>query len=105
MAETRLKQALSSQPDSGPLNFSLGNIYARTKRWNDAQQAYFKAVTGDPGNPDYLFNLAISLDQMRQPKLAAKYYAVALSAAESRPATFDKNQVSDRLQKLQQQPQ
>ena len=104
VAETRLKQALSSQPDSAALNFSLGNIYSRSKRWNDAQQAYFKAMAGDPGNPDYLFNLAVSLDQMHQPKLAEKYYVQAVAAAEIRPAGFDKARVNERLQKLQQQP-
>lgn len=100
-AETRIKQALSSQPDSPALNFSLGNIYARSKRWNEAQQAYFKAMAGDPGNPDYLFNLAVSLEQLHQPKLAASYYTQAIAATELRPAGFDKEQASERLQKLQ----
>ena len=104
VAEIRLKQALANQPDSAPLNFSLGNLYSRGKRWSDAQQAYFKAVAGDPGNPDYLFNLAVSLDQMHQPKLAEKYYVQAIAAAVGRPAGFDKNRVDERLQKLQQQP-
>jgi Tfp pilus assembly protein PilF len=101
-AETRVKQALSAQPDSPALNFSLGNIYARSKRWGDAQQFYFKATTGDPSNPDYLFNLAVSLEQLRQPKLAATYYAQAIAAAETRPGSFDKTKASERLQQLQQ---
>jgi Tfp pilus assembly protein PilF len=101
-AETRIKQALSTQPDSPALNFSLGNVWARNKRWNDAQQAYFKAVSGDPGNPDYLFNLAVSLEQLRQPKLAANYYAQAVAAADNRPGSFDKAKASERLQQLQQ---
>ena len=104
VAEVRLKQALSSQPDSAALNFSLGNIYAKAKRWADAQQAYFKASTADPGNPDYLFNLAVSLDQLQQPRLAAKYYAQALAAAKSRPTAIDQAQAQERLQKLQQLP-
>lgn len=101
-AETRVKQALSTQPDSPALNFTLGNIYARGKRWHDAQQAYFKAVGGDPGNPDYLFNLAVSLDQIRQPKLATTYYAQALAAADNRPVSFDRARLGERLQQLQQ---
>ena len=103
-AESRLRQALSAQPDSPALNFSLGNAYSRSRRWNEAQQSYFKAMSGDPGNPDYLFNLAISLDQMHQDKLAADFYAQAIAAANSRPASFDKSQARDRLQKLQQLP-
>lgn len=103
-AESRLKQALSAQPDSAALNFGLGNLYASAKRWPDAQQAYFKAVAADPGNPDYLFNLAVSLDQLRQPKLAANYYAQAIAAAGNRAGSFDKGRASERLQQLQQQP-
>lgn len=101
-AETRLKQALATQPDSAALNFSLGNVYAHSKRWSEAQQVYFKAMTADPGNPDYLFNLAISLDQLRQPKLAATYYAQAIAATDNRPGGFDKTKASERLQQLQQ---
>lgn len=103
-AETRVKQALSAQPESGPLNFALGNLYARGKRWLDAQQAYFKAVANDPGNPDYLFNLAVSLDQIRQSKLASTYYAQAIAAADTRPASFDRTRAGARLQQLQQTP-
>lgn len=104
-AETHVKQALSAQPDSAPLNFALGNVYAQGKRWHDAQQAYFRAVASDPGNPDYLFNLAVSLDQIRQSKLAATYYAQAIAAADSRPAGFDKARAGERLQQLQQTQQ
>ena len=103
-AETRLKQALSTQPDSAPLNFSLGNLYAAAKRWPEAQHVYFKAMTADPGNPDYLFNLAVSLDQLGQPRLAASYYAQAVAATGNRSGSFDKASANERLQKLQQQP-
>ncbi|MFY9329386.1 MAG: tetratricopeptide repeat protein [Georgfuchsia sp.] len=100
-AEMRLRQALSTQPDSAPLNFGLGNLYAAAKRWPEAQQAYFKAMAADQGNPDYLFNLAISLDQLRQPKLASNYYAQAIAAAKNRPGSFDQSRASERLQQLQ----
>ena len=101
-AEMRLKQALSAQPDSAPLNFGLGNLCAAAKRWPEAQQAYFKAVTADPGNPDYLFNLAVSLDQLRQTRLAANYYTQAIAAAGNRPAGFDPGRADERLRQLQQ---
>lgn len=101
-AEMRLKQALSTQPDSAPLNFGLGNLCAAAKRWPEAQQAYFKAVTADPGNPDYLFNLAVSLDQLRQPRLAASYYAQAIAAARGRSASFDQTKANERLRQLPQ---
>lgn len=98
--ESRLKSSLAAQPESGPLNFALGNLYSRQKRWSDAQQVYFNAVAADPDNPDYLFNLAVSLDHLRQPKLAAQHYRLALDAAQQRPAAFDRERVSLRLAQL-----
>jgi tetratricopeptide (TPR) repeat protein len=99
--ESRMKSLLSAQGDLPVVNFALGNLYARQQRWSEAQQAYFKAITADAGNPDYLFNLAISLDQLHQPKLAAQYYGQALNAAETRPAAFDRNLAARRIRELQ----
>jgi tetratricopeptide (TPR) repeat protein len=98
--ESRLKSALAAQPESGPLNFALGNLYARQGRWSEAQQVYFNAVAADADNPDYLFNLAISLDHLRQTKLAAQHYRLALDAAQRRPAAFDRERVRLRLAEL-----
>jgi tetratricopeptide (TPR) repeat protein len=100
LSESRLKTLLASQPDSATLNFALGNLQARQTRWSDAQQAYFRAHTAEPENADYLFNLAVSLDQLHQKKLAAQYYQSALNAAETRSAAFDRNQVKNRLLEL-----
>lgn len=99
--ESRLRNLLASQPESAPLNFALGNLLSRQNRWAEAQQAYFSAVAGDGDNPDFLFNLAVSLDHLRQPKLAAQHYRLALEAAERRPAAFDRIRVQKRLQELQ----
>jgi tetratricopeptide (TPR) repeat protein len=100
-SESRLKNLLASQPDSPFLNFTLGNLYAGQGRWNDAQQAYFRAYAADSENPDYQFNLAVSLEQLRQPRLALQYYQGALAAAAQRPAAFDRNQVAGRVIELQ----
>jgi len=100
-SESRLKNLLAGQPDSPTLNFTLGNLYAQQGRWNEAQQAYFRAYTGDGENPDYQFNLAVSLEQLRQPRLALQYYQGALAAATQRPAAFDRNQVAGRVSELQ----
>ena len=103
--ESRLKTLLSAQPESAPLNFALGNLYARQQRWPEAQQVYFNAVAADGDNPDYLFNLAVSLDHIRQSRPAAQYYRLALDAATRRPAAFDRDQVRRRLAELQPEPQ
>jgi len=99
--ESRLKSLLAAQPESGPLNFALGNLYSRQSRWSEAQQVYFNAVAADADNPDYLFNLAVSLDHLRQPKLAAQHYRLALDASQRRPAAFDRERARLRLAELQ----
>lgn len=98
--ESRLKSLLSAQPESAALNFALGNLYSRQGRWPEAQQAYFNAVAVDGDNPDYLFNLAVSLDHLRQARLAGQHYRLALEAAARRPAAFDRTQVERRLGEL-----
>ena len=64
-----------------------------------------RAVTGDPDNADFLFNLAVSLDHLHQNKLAAQYYQMALKTAEAngatRPVSFDRIQVRVRISELQ----
>ncbi len=99
-AESRLKSLIAAQPDLAPLHFALGNLYARQGRWNEAQGAFFKAYTGDAENPDYLFNLAVSLDHLHQARLAAQYYTQALAAAKTRTANFDAAQATARLREL-----
>ena len=100
-AESRLKTALASQPDSPALLFALGNVYARQLRWSEAQQAYFRAYSTEPDNADFIFNLAVSLDHLHQNKLAAQYYQMALNAAGTANASFDKIQVKNRVLELQ----
>ncbi len=102
-SESRLRTALSSQPDSPALLFALGNLYAREQRWGEAQQAYFRAYSTEPDNADFIFNLAVSLDQLHQDRLAAQYYQMALNAAEApggSHAGFDRSQVRKRIQEL-----
>jgi Flp pilus assembly protein TadD len=100
-AESRLKTLLAEQPESPYLHFALGNLLARNARWAEAQQSYFTAHTLAPLDPDYLFNLAVSLDQLHQTRLAAQYYLQALAAAAVQPAGFDAAQLAARLQALQ----
>ena len=100
-AESRLKSISAAQPELAAPHFALGNLYARHGRWPEAQQAYFRAFNAEPDNPDILYNLAISLEHLRQNKLAAQYYSQAIAAAQIRPAGFDKVQAAARLQTLQ----
>ncbi len=98
--ESRLKLLLSQQPQSAALHFALGNHYAEQSRWGDAQQAYFNAYGIDPGNAQFAFNLAVSLDHLGQSKPAAQYYQRALQLDTSDSAGFDRTQTQQRLQEL-----
>jgi tetratricopeptide (TPR) repeat protein len=88
LAESRVKTLLAGDPEAGALHFALGNQYAQQARWAEAQQAYFRAYVADPENPDFAFNLAVSLDHLRQSALALEYYRRALTLAEKRAASF-----------------
>jgi tetratricopeptide (TPR) repeat protein len=98
--ESRLKTLLAADPEAGVLHFALGNHYVQQRRWVDAQQSYLRAATSDPDNPDYAYNLAVSLEQLRQPGPALDYYRRALSLAQRRNASFDASAVRERAQQL-----
>jgi tetratricopeptide (TPR) repeat protein len=99
-AESRLKTLLAADPEAGVLHFTLGNQYALQSRWAEAQQAYFRAHAADPDNPDFAFNLAVSLDQLRQSNLALEYYRRALALSEKRAASFTPETARERVQQL-----
>ncbi|HEV3007726.1 MAG TPA: tetratricopeptide repeat protein, partial [Burkholderiales bacterium] len=88
-AESRVKSMLAEHPAAHVLNFTLGNQFAQQGRWAEAQQEYFKAFAAEPDNADFAYNLAVSLDHLRQPRLALEYYRRALSLAKARSASFD----------------
>jgi tetratricopeptide (TPR) repeat protein len=99
-AESRLKSLLSSDPDSGVLHAALGNQYALQGRWPEAQQAYFRAYSAEPDNPDLAYNLAVSLDHLRQAALAAEYYRRAIALGAKRPFSFDTASARQRAEAL-----
>jgi Tfp pilus assembly protein PilF len=96
-AESRLKTLIDRDP-SPHLYQALGNLYAEQARWHDAQAAYFEAWRGAPDNADYAFNLAVSLDQLRQYPAALTYYEKALTSGGAH--RFDRTQAEARVQQL-----
>ncbi len=99
--EAQLKALISKDPNAAPLQFALGNLYAGERRWTEAQQAFFEAYRLDAANADYLFNLAVSLDQLNQPRLALDYYQKSLVQAVKTGAQFDRNVAQRRAAELQ----
>jgi tetratricopeptide (TPR) repeat protein len=98
--ESRLKLLLSEQGNAAVLHFALGNLYAGQSRWGEAQQAYFNAVALEPGNAEFAYNLAVSLDHLGQVGPAAQHYRRALELDPLRSAGFDHSQVSRRIEEL-----
>ena len=99
-AESRLKTLLATDPGAHVLNFALGNQLAQQGRWPEAQQQYFKAFAADPENADFAYNVAVSLDHLRQPKLALEYYQRAVALAANRGASFDTAAARARIAQL-----
>lgn len=99
--EGRLMRWLQTEPGNGPLNFALGNHYARRARWEQAQEAYFRAYGQDPSNADYAFNLGVSLDRLNKRALALKYYRLALDNAAGSAAGFDSATATARISALE----
>jgi tetratricopeptide (TPR) repeat protein len=87
--ESRVKTLLAADPSAHALNFALGNQLAQQNRWAEAQQEYFKAYTAEPDNADFAYNVAVSLDHLRQPRQALDYYQRAIGLSEKRGASFD----------------
>jgi Tfp pilus assembly protein PilF len=99
-SESRIKTLLSQQPNSDYLYFALGNIYLSQSRWPEAQEAFFHAYQLSPDNPDYTFNLAVSLDHLNQPRPAADFYRKSLDLSLGHPANFDRESLENRLRIL-----
>ena len=99
-SESVLKVMIQEAPEHAFLHFTLGNIYAAQQRWAEAQQAFFDAYNNDSSNPDFAFNLAVSLDRMGQGRSALDYYQTALRLADGHSSSFDTAAVLSRVQTL-----
>ena len=100
--EKELTALLARNPQSAPLNFAMGNVYAGQQKWKSAQGAYFNAWVNDRKNPVYLVNLAISLDQLGKTGEAKTFYEDALRYAGNGNAGFSIQAIKDRLQQINQ---
>lgn len=93
--EGELLRLIALDPTVPASHFALGNFYAAQRRWSEAQPSFFEAVRLTPQNPDYAYNLAVSLDQLGQTKTAVDFYRRALAAKGQ--AQFDRTAVERRL--------
>ncbi len=98
--EKFLHNMLQKNPDAPHLNFALGNVYAQQKKWKSAQQSYFNAWQHDIENADYIFNLAVSLDQLGKPEQAVNFYRDSLSKSNNKQVSFSREAVQKRITEL-----
>ena len=98
--ESRLRELLARSPQEADLNHSLALVLSGERRWSEAQQLFFKAHTLAPQEPQFAYNLAVTLDQLRKSTLAAQYYETALSLAQGKAASFDEARARTRLATL-----
>ena len=98
--ESKLKFMLQRQPSATHLNFALGNYYAGKGKWPEAQAEYFKAWQGNSNNADYIYNLAVSLDQLGKSNEALRFYKESLSFGSQQNVSFSISVVEKRIEKI-----
>ena len=101
LTERKLKSLVGRIPaHDDRLYFALGNLYAELGRWYDAQQNYFNAYSADSNNPDYAFNLAVSLEYVGRQDIALDYYKVAQDLAKTGAYSFEDSVLTTRILQL-----
>ena len=101
LSEQRIKSLIGAEPAvDSRLYFSLGNIYAEQQRWVEAQESYFSAFSRDAENPDYAYNLAVTLDYLNKRDIALRYYREALKLSNTAPSGFDADTLRARIADL-----
>jgi len=98
--EKYMLNMLQKNPDDAHLNFALGNIYAQQNKWKLAQQSYFNAWQRDNENADYIFNLAVTMDQLGKRQQAVGFYQDSLSKSDNRQVSFSREAVQKRIAEL-----
>ncbi|MBK9237965.1 MAG: tetratricopeptide repeat protein [Rhodoferax sp.] len=104
LVASRSREVAEQNPDSAAAHSALGHAMVREGRLAEAQQAFFRAHSLEPGVALHAFNLAVALDRLRNFGPARQYYerALALSAQSGgeRPSGVPKAAVQTRLDQL-----
>jgi uncharacterized protein HemY len=98
--EQYLISMLEKNPGAQHLNFALGNNYAKQNKWQSAQQHYFAAWQSDNNNADYIFNLAVSMDQLNKRQQAVSLYKDSLVKAVNKQVSFSREAAQKRIKEL-----
>ena len=98
--ETRFKQLLERSEHPAALHYTLGVLYYDQSRFGEAERAFSRASAIEPDQPDYAYNLALSLDRLGRARDAARQYVVALNLANQKNAVFSRDLARSRLKIL-----
>jgi Flp pilus assembly protein TadD len=99
-AETRLRLLIVRDGAQPALQAALGKMLARQGRWLEAQETFYQAWAADPTQPDVAFNLAVTLERIRQPLPALSFYRRALELAQTHSARFNPAVAQERVAAL-----
>jgi Flp pilus assembly protein TadD len=98
--ETRFKQLLDRSEHPAAVHYTLGVLYFDQNRFGEAERAFSRASSLSPTQPDYAYNLALTLDQLGRSRDAARQYVVALNLANQTSAVFSRDLARARLKIL-----
>jgi tetratricopeptide (TPR) repeat protein len=96
---SEIDRRLQEKPANVHLLFLKASILAGQQQWSAAQQTFFEAWNYDKNNADIVYNLAICLDRLNQPREAIRFYQMALSL-KTTSASFSTANVEKRLASL-----
>lgn len=97
-AESQLRELIDIKPSAPELHYALGGVLARQQRWDEAQQAFYRAFGLAPDSALYAYDLAVSLDHLHQHDAALPYYEKA--AAGTKEAGLNKDAILLRIRQL-----
>ena len=98
-SESDLKLLLQQYPEAHQLHYALGSVFVGDKRWADAKQAFLAAHRLAPGNANYSYNAAVSMEKVGEQSAARFYYEAALATA-GQESNIDRRAVSAHLETL-----
>lgn len=75
---SKVNSLIKENPKAAHLHFLKGTLFAKQKQWPAAQESFFRAWSLESERADYTYNLAISLDHLRQYKEALRFYRQTL---------------------------
>lgn len=99
--ESEVKILLSDHPSDAHLHFLLGSLYSSTGNWNGARESFYRAVDLDKFNPDYVYNLAVSMDHTASYREALSYYKQAKAISLVASPTFSLESLNARINALE----